>query len=346
MLDFVHNKKNQVISLAVMILLMVATCYVIFKDQSPAHLLRVMSSVKLIYMLAGACLMIFYISCEGINIHISQKCMTGKSSFIRSLGYAFVGFYFSSITPSSTGGQPAQIFYMKRDGISISHSTLTLMVILITHQFVMLALALGTFLLNIGFKDAGFYDIRHLITYGIIANTLLVIFIIMVMRSRGLVEKIALGALGFLTKIGIVKKYDKWEASLEHLLDEYEDGANFIRKNPSMVIIVTIITFIQIIAMYSVPFVVYKAFGLNRYSFLQILYLQSVLNLAVSSIPIPGSVGASEGSFLKLFNKMFTQSLVVPAMLLTRLLNFYIILVISGIISYWLYIKKSFYKKL
>lgn len=340
MLEFVQNKKNQLISIVVMILLMAATCYVIFKDQSPSHLLGVLSSIKLRYIFAGVLLMIFYISCEGINIHISQRGMTGRSSFFKSLGYAFVGFYFSSITPSSTGGQPAQVFYMKRDGISISHSTLTLMVILITHQFVMLALALGTFLLNIGFKDAGFYDIRHLIGYGIIANTLLVIFIIMAMRSRGLVEKIALGILRFLAKIKIVKKYEKWEASLEHLLDEYEDGAKYIRQNPKMVFGITVITVFQIIAMYSVPFVVYKAFGLSQYSFLQILYLQSVLNLAVSSIPIPGSVGASEGSFLKLFYKMFSESLVIPAMLLTRLLSFYIILVISGVVSYWLYTKK------
>lgn len=30
--------------------------------------------------------------------------------------YSFIGFFYSGITPSATGGQPVQLYYMSKDG--------------------------------------------------------------------------------------------------------------------------------------------------------------------------------------------------------------------------------------
>ena len=40
--------------------------------------------------------------------------------------YALVEFYFSGITPSSTGGQPAELYYMTKDKIPVRTSTIAL----------------------------------------------------------------------------------------------------------------------------------------------------------------------------------------------------------------------------
>lgn len=61
--------------------------------------------------------------------------------------------------------------------------------------------------------------------------------------------------------------------------------------------------------------------------------MQVVLTVSVSALPLPGAVGASEGSFLKLFEIFFAPAILLPAMLLTRFINFYAMLVISGIIA-------------
>ncbi len=54
------------------------------------------------------------------------NCGVSPFSCIR---YSFIGFFYSGITPSATGGQPMQLYYMKKAGIKISDSTVVLMTV-------------------------------------------------------------------------------------------------------------------------------------------------------------------------------------------------------------------------
>lgn len=85
--------------------------------------------------------------------------------------------------------------------------------------------------------------------------------------------------------------------------------------------------------MYSVVFWVYKSFGLSEFSFFSIISLQSILSIAVLSLPLPGAVGVSEGSFMILFKTLFPVSILTSAMILNRGISFYIFLIISGGVS-------------
>ena len=59
-----------------------------------------------------------------------------------------MGFYVSSITPSATGGQPAQIDYMSRDGVPAAHGALNMMLIAVCYQVVVIGYALAVALLR------------------------------------------------------------------------------------------------------------------------------------------------------------------------------------------------------
>lgn len=91
-------------------------------------------------------------------------------------------------------------------------------------------------------------------------------------------------------------------------------------------------TTIQLLAYYSVPYWIYKAFGLNTYGILYVLTLQAVLYATVSGIPSPGSVGVSEGGFFGIFRNVFSETIISSAMLLSRGVNFYLLIIISSII--------------
>ena len=93
-----------------------------------------------------------------------------------------------------------------------------------------------------------------------------------------------------------------------------------------------ITTVIQLLAYYSVTYWIYLAFGLNSYNIWQILTLQAVLYATVSGIPSPGSVGVSEGGFLGIFKKAFPEATISSAMLLSRGINFYLLILISVIV--------------
>jgi len=70
--------------------------------------------------------------------------------------------------------------------------------------------------------------------------------------------------------------------------------------------------------------------GLSGYSVLDMIALQAVLVVAVSSLPLPGAVGASESVFLQLSVGIFTAALAPAGVLLSRGISFYAMLLLSG----------------
>ena len=71
----------------------------------------------------------------------------------------------------------------------------------------------------------------------------------------------------------------------------------------------------------------------------EFLAVQAILSLAVTAVPLPGSVGASEGSFMLLYSGMVAADNVFPMMMLSRGISFYGFLAISGavtlILQFW-----------
>lgn len=60
--------------------------------------------------------------------------------------------------------------------------------------------------------------------------------------------------------------------------------------------------------------------------------MQSILFATVSSIPSPGSVGVSEGAFIEVFRNIYPTHMIKSATLLHRAINFYLVVLISGIV--------------
>lgn len=135
-----------------------------------------------------------------------------------------------------------------------------------------------------------------------------------------------------LYKIKIIKDITKTKHYVKKQIEEYTEGALLIKKNLKVVFLIFLTAIFQISSMYSVVFWVYKSFGLNTFSFLDIISLQSILSIAVSSLPLPGAVGASESSFMILFRVLFPSGILTSAMLLSRGISFYAFIIFSGIV--------------
>ena len=88
---------------------------------------------------------------------------------------------------------------------------------------------------------------------------------------------------------------------------------------------------VQLFAMFSVPYFVYIGFGLHKYNLFQIVMLEAVAYVSLAFLPVPGAIGASEGVLVMIFRIIFPSGLVATAMLLSRSLNYYLILIASGI---------------
>ena len=100
--------------------------------------------------------MIFiYFLCQGIYMKSILKALNHKITIVRGMFYSIVEFFFSGITPSSTGGQPIQLYYMSKDKIPMRKSYITLL--LNTIYFKLILLFLGVIVLLFLLLDYYYY---------------------------------------------------------------------------------------------------------------------------------------------------------------------------------------------
>lgn len=339
--SLMNHKKKYLGSFLFFVVLMGATFYFLLKDNPLPQLMKTIRNVNPFFLGLGILAMLGFICCEAGNTKIIMESLRYKISFLCHLKYSFVGFYFSSITPSASGGQPMQMYYMKRDGVNLSISSLTYLILIAIYQIVMLGYGGVMFLWKHEFVTESISGIGILLIYGFAVNILLIGFILCAVFSKQLIRRFLYWGIHMLAKIRIIKDTDHAISSAEHQLLEYQQGAEHIRKNPIVLLKVFLVTILQLTLSFLVPFFVYLSFGLKGHGILEILAIQSLLTIAVSSLPLPGAVGASENGFLTLFRLFFPSAMLLPAMLLSRGISFYLMLLISGAVSMVTHCQKS-----
>lgn len=323
------NNGKLIRNFILFILLIIITFAVLLKGEDITQILNILGSVKIQYVFIGILCMAIYISCEAINIGRSLKILNEKSTFIQNLKYALIGFFFSAITPAASGGQPMQIYYMHKDKISVSNSTLALLLNLTSMQIITIGFALVSLCFNYQYLN-GVLIVFFIV--GILLNlsalVLLLIAIISKRLSRGMVhfaEKVL--------KFFRVKNIDAKKEKLEKELEQYHESAVYIKQNKKIMIKILLTTLVQFFAYYSVTFWTYKALGMNEANILEITSMQSVLFATVSGIPSPGAVGVTEGAFTEIFRNIYPGAMMSSAILLNRGINFYFFVIFSGIVT-------------
>ena len=323
------NNGKLIRNFILFILLIIITFAVLLKGEDITQILNILGSVKIQYVFIGILCMAIYISCETINIGRSLKILNEKSTFIQNLKYALIGFFFSAITPAASGGQPMQIYYMHKDKISVSNSTLALLLNLTSMQIITIGFALVSLCFNYQYLN-GVLIVFFIV--GILLNlsalVLLLIAIISKRLSRGMVhfaEKVL--------KFFRVKNIDAKKEKLEKELEQYHESAVYIKQNKKIMIKILLTTLVQFFAYYSVTFWTYKALGMNEANILEITSMQSVLFATVSGIPSPGAVGVTEGAFTEIFKNIYPGAMMSSAILLNRGINFYFFVIFSGIVT-------------
>ncbi len=332
-----EDSKKFIKNFIFFLILICVTFYILLKDQDINNIINVLSGVKIKYILFAAISMVGYTFCEAINAKRILNALAEKTKLLRCVKYTYTNSFYSAITPSSTGGQPMEVHSMHKDGIKISNATLTVLIQSCAFQIITLTYAILGIIFNHQVINAA---ILVLFIIGFVLNA----FILMVYLSAVFSKRISNWSIKLFIKIlkkFKVKNIEDREKRLYDGLEEYQASARFIKENKKMVFKTLFTTMIQIFLYYSVTYWVYCSFGFNKYNILQIVLMQAIVYTSTSGIPLPGAVGVSEGSFMSLFKKIFLNNTVAGAMLLSRMVSFYMLVLISGIVVIINVVKKG-----
>lgn len=335
-----NEKKNHPYSMIFFAVLILLTGYFIFRDNSFQEILHDVLNVNIFFLLCGMCMMFLYTGCESGVMFILLKNLGQKTKYVRCLGYSYVDFYFSSITPSSTGGQPMQMYYMNKDGITMSNSSLVILIYIILYQSTFLLFCLMMFILKHTFLQSVHIErLSVLLVYGTLASGLMITAVLIALFSKKTAKSIAGFLIKVLAKIRIIKDKEKVLENLDHQIDNYIQSAIFLKSNTKMLLQLYAILILQFTAYFSIPYFVYLAFGQHGYHWSDFVAMQSMVQLSAGSLPLPGAVGASERSFVKLFQYVYPSDLLMPGLLLSRGINFYLYLIVSGVSVFFVHLR-------
>ena len=333
------DAKKYLKNMLLFVVLIALTFYIVLKNQSIEDIKNALSSVDVRYLGIGAIAMLIYFACEALNLNRTLKVLGEKTNYLHCLKYVFIGFFFSAITPAASGGQPVQIYFMHKDKLSGANSTLSLLILLCSYHLVNLFLAITGFIVNFTTLTTA---MRIFFVIGLILNSslfaLYLIGIFSKRTSKALIKDVNEFILA-LNKFAVkilkkfkVKNVDAIEKKLESGLEKYQGSAKYIKSNIKMIIKTILITLVQMTAFFSISYWVYRSFGLSANNILQIIFLQAILYIIVCVLPLPGSVGVSEGVFMGLYSAIYTENVVGTAMMLHRGISFYLFVIISSIV--------------
>jgi hypothetical protein len=176
-------------------------------------------------------------------------------------------------------------------------------------------------------------DVKVFLIYGVICHFGMMLIFLSTVFFPQMLKQIGKWIILLLNKMRIIKNVEVATEKYLAQIEEYARGAQIIRKKPTMILKILPFALGHMICGFAVSFFTYRALGQTALGFIDILTMQTLLIIATDSIPLPGAVGVTEGVFMVIYKSVYSTAMIVPAVMLTRLINFYLYVIISGLVT-------------
>ena len=329
-----NRKKKLAINVLLFLAIMVFTMWFVFRDEGVEAVLTAMKQMSFAHLLLAIAIALFFVSAEGVMIWYLLRSIDGTSSLFSCIRCSFIGFLFSGITPSATGGQPVQLYYLKRDGNSWSLSSVALMTVALMYKLVLVLFGVGILLFwhapLRGYLGTGYY---RLFLLGLTLNTLLVVGLLMVMFTPSVIRLLSGKAEWLAVKLHLLKKAGSKQARLDHFMDNYQNALSFLKEHKGKMFVVLLGTVVQRAAVFALTYVVYRGMGMSGVALTTIMWLQAAVYIAVDMLPIPGAQGITEAMYRRAFLNIFTAGHVTASMCISRGVSFYLMICVGLVVT-------------
>lgn len=270
---------------------------------------------------------------EATVLHMIAKSLGADIKFKDSFKVTMTGQFFNSITPFASGGQPAQAYELSLNGVKIGIAGSILTGKFIIYQSVLTLYSFVILIFKLGFFKTRLSNFTHLATIGFIVNTAVVLFLILLSSYMNFANSVIVFFCRILERLRIIKSSDKLVEKIEKQLNLFRDSFIVIRSNPLLILKTSILTMIQLLSFFIIPYFIYRAFGLRDSSIGNMIAAKAFVVMITSFIPIPGASGGAEGSFYMFFSLFFGRNIIGTAVLVWRIITFYFNLLFGGLFT-------------
>lgn len=326
------SKKSYIINTLIIILIGGISLYfsVGHEVKNVVHALR---NASIFWMAVMAIIMLGYYFTDGLITALFARRYKKDYTLKQGIVNGLIGTLFSDLTPSSSGGQFAQVYLFNHQGVSPTSSSSILLMCFISYQIVMILLTAVIMLVQFGYFYHEGWHVTLMALAGFAINFAVTAALLLAAKSSKFHNFVTHYVIAFLAKIHLVKDPEATTYKVEGYLAQFRTELNHLEKNKKLLLEACLGNLIKLVIMYSTPFFACKALHLNVHinQFLNFMSLAAIINLINTFLPIPGASGGSEGCYMILFSFLGTIH-ASSTMMVWRFFSFYYGLIISFIV--------------
>ena len=266
-----------------------------------------------------------------IMIYRTTKLKKMKLSFKASV----LTRYYDNITPLGSGGQPFEIYYLKKGGVPGAESMYLPVASFFLNQLAFLFLCIFAFIFKATnehlFKSDTLNNVFMVMAYiGAAFSIFIPVMIFAISFMPRLRAKIIKICVRFSYKFKFIKNKGAATREANKLVNRYKKSLFTLAKSKGTLLIIGLLSIIYEVSICSIPYFVIRACGLNA-NYLVSLCTCVFTYAAISFIPTPGNSGAAEVSFMSLFTMIGTQY-IYWAMSYWRFCCYFLLVIIGVIV--------------
>lgn len=326
-----HSMKKKVLWAFFTLCLSVLTIYALFYngDLSPSELWTNIKESSYCWLIPAALCMLGFIFFEGQSLVLILRTLGYSAKKRRGFLYAAADIFFSSITPSATGGQPASAYFMHKDGISGVAVTVSLILNLTMYTLAIITLALFSLIF---FPDIFMnfeLPCKILIIIGIMMMILLTVFFIILLKKQSILYKACTILIFIMHKLHINAAAEKVKSKLDTLIENYNECVVTLSGKKKLFIKTYLLNLLQRASQILVTVFCYYAMNGSLSDGLRVFATQTYVVMGSNFIPVPGAVGVSEFLMFFGYNMLLNEEASYTLALLGRGISFYTCSIIS-----------------
>lgn len=340
------SQKKQWLFIVLFIVIAATSIWAVMAQSKEFSLTDFTSYVKgssPVWIVVSFLCMLGFILFEGLAILALCRAFGYKQNLWRGYIYSASDIYFSAITPSATGGQPASAYFMMKDGMGGTMVTAILMANLCMYTLSIIIISTVCFIFRFDIFLQHSLPSKILIIAGFIIQLGLLLFFYMLLKRYQLLQSICNWVLKLLCKLHILRKYERKKKKLDAYMEHYRQHTALLTGHTKAMLVCFIFNFLQRASQIAVTMFVYMATtGQSILNSVELWFRQALVVTGSNSIPVPGAMGVSDYLMLDSFGNMMNSADAVNLELLSRSFSFYSCVIICGIstLVQYLIIKK------
>lgn len=245
----------------------------------------------------------------------------------------------NAVTPFATGGQPYQVYFLKKKGINLGQSTGIILQNFIVYQIALVFLGVVALVSNMIFKFLPSNGLLIKLTaLGFIINFLIICFSFLLAFAKRFSKWLIRHIIGLLYKLHLVKNEEEKIKSWGDHIVNFHDSSLQLMSNWKLFLGTIFINLIYLCLLYSIPFFVLVSTGkygeFANVTFCTTIMVSAYVMLIGSFVPMPGGTGGLEGAYKEFFGTMldgYRGTITNSTMIIWRLITYFFGLIVGGI---------------